>query len=453
MNRGGTEITVGSKSIAVYAKEADLSKKNQIDLIGKEVQQRFEQGTLAQGTGAGANLEVAAIKATSDRVVETNIALNATGVTIDAGITKATAEVEKPVDLRGTTVQKEVQELEGEVALVLVDKAGSEPDMHTARLKAAKNTVVDQALDGNSKGSAIEPGLLDDSALAADARAILSKNNAVVAVVEQVDKAENRPSVTANINITATGAKILENLNPLNALPGMHLTANKGFSLQGVTSRKFVGVGLHTSNHEVPSNEMFDQSIQPSHNQDTLSMMSSAIKNPKGGTDHTRDVHEDEMSEDLCDELVNSQELNTQETGSSTRQGGKAKEGAVAVIEQVMKASVAKTGSAQRIKRNEPLQMVLQEEANQKLELNLRLASSDEAEEDELIESCPEEEATSGDFSPKHNKKKEDGSCNLSILIGPLASFGRSASCMNTLSLDKVVAYFASASATVLASL
>ncbi|OIT18784.1 hypothetical protein A4A49_43278, partial [Nicotiana attenuata] len=275
----------------------------------------------------------------------------------------ATAEVEKPADLRGTTVQKEVQELEGEVALVPVDKAGSEPDMHTTRLKAAKNTVVDQALAGNSKGSAIEPGLLDDSALAADARAILSKNNAAVAVVEQVDKAGNRPvsagsqlktnvalnatdnrstvgvksgaqgvqqskdgdftvvnnmegqlvlvekeqpsnSVTANINITATRAKILENLNPLNALPGMHLTANKGFSLQGVTSKKFVGVGLNNSNHEVPSNEMFDQSIQPSHNQDTLSMMSSATKNPKVGTDHTRDVHEDEMSEDLYDEPV-----------------------------------------------------------------------------------------------------------------------------------------------------
>ncbi|OIT30636.1 hypothetical protein A4A49_63965 [Nicotiana attenuata] len=405
MNRGGTEITVGSKSTAVYAKEADLSKKNQIDLIGKEVQQRFEQGTLAQGIGAGANLEATAFKATSDRVVETNVALNAIGVTIDAGITKATAEVEKPADLRGTTVQKEVQELEGEVALVPVDKAGSEPDMHTTRLKAAKNTVVDQALAGNSKGSAIEPGLLDDSALAADARAILSKNNAAVAVVEQVDKAGNRPvsagsqlktnvalnatdnrstagvksgaqgvqqskggdfivvnnmegqlvlvekeqpsnSVTANINITATGAKILENLNPLNALPGMHLTANKGFSLQGVTSRKFVGVGLNTSNHEVPSNEMFDQSIQPSHNQDTLSMMSSATKNPKGGTDHTRYVHEDEMSEDLCDEPVNSQELNTQETGSSTRQGGKAKEGAVAVIEQVASPSPITSGVA-----------------------------------------------------------------------------------------------------------
>lgn len=50
--------------------------------------------------------------------------------------------------------------------------------------------------------------------------------------------------------------------------------------------------------------------------------------------------------------------------------------------------------------------MVIQEEANQKLEANLRVASSDEAKEDELIESCPEEAAITKDFSPKNSEKR-----------------------------------------------
>ncbi|OIT39493.1 hypothetical protein A4A49_07495 [Nicotiana attenuata] len=73
---------------------------------------------------------------------------------------------------------------------------------------------------------------------------------------------------------------------------------------------------------------------------------------------------------------------------------------------QKMKVSVAKRHepcSAKRMNRHEPLGMVIQEEANKKLEANLHVAISDEAEEDELIES-----ATSGDFSPKHSEKKGD---------------------------------------------
>jgi len=63
--------------------------------------------------------------------------------------------------------------------------------------------------------------------------------------------------------------------------------------------------------------------------------------------------------------------------------------------------------SAKTLKRHEPLWMVIQDEANQKLEANLRVASSDEAKEDELIESCPEEAATTRDFSPKNSEKKK----------------------------------------------
>lgn len=109
------------------------------------------------------------------------------------------------------------------------------------------------------------------------------KEGQLVLVENEYNLSSN--SVTPNINITTIGDQILdqilENMNPLNALPGIHPTANKGFSLQGVTSRKFAGVGLNTSYHEVPSNEMFDRSIQPTHNQDTLSMMSSVIKKSK----------------------------------------------------------------------------------------------------------------------------------------------------------------------------
>jgi len=77
---------------------------------------------------------------------------------------------------------------------------------------------------------------------------------------------------------------------------------------------------------------------------------------------------------------------------------------------QKLKVSVAKRHepcSAKRLKRHEPLWMVIQEEANQKLEANLRVAISDEANEDELIEPCPEEAATIGDISPNHSEKKK----------------------------------------------
>ncbi|OIT24353.1 hypothetical protein A4A49_64446 [Nicotiana attenuata] len=65
----------------------------------------------------------------------------------------------------------------------------------------------------------------------------------------------------------------------------------------------------------------------------TLSMMSSATKQPEGGADHTREQHEDTMrEEELSDELVhNLNELNTQGSGSLTRQGGIAKEGASSI--------------------------------------------------------------------------------------------------------------------------
>ncbi|OIT36954.1 hypothetical protein A4A49_07844 [Nicotiana attenuata] len=96
---------------------------------------------------------------------------------------------------------------------------------------------------------------------------------------------------------------------------------------------------------------------------DTLSMMSSATKNPNEGTGHANDVHEDDMSVDLRDEPVQNLielkeadsskrkswadiaeehdegEESMQETGSSTRQDVKVKDGAVAVMEQVVSPS------------------------------------------------------------------------------------------------------------------
>ncbi|XP_075076597.1 uncharacterized protein LOC142163231 [Nicotiana tabacum] len=68
--------------------------------------------------------------------------------------------------------------------------------------------------------------------------------------------------------------------------------------------------------------------------------------------------------------------------------------------------------SAKTLKRHEPLWMVIQDEANQNLEANLRVAISEEAKEDDLIESCPEEAAITGDFAPNKNEKKEGDSRN-----------------------------------------
>ncbi|OIS95774.1 hypothetical protein A4A49_58590, partial [Nicotiana attenuata] len=77
---------------------------------------------------------------------------------------------------------------------------------------------------------------------------------------------------------------------------------------------------------------------------------------------------------------------------------------------QMQKFSVAKRHepcSTRRLKRHEPLWMVIQEEASQKLEANLRVAISDEAKEGELIESCPEEATTNRDLSTKRSEKKK----------------------------------------------
>ncbi|OIT36477.1 hypothetical protein A4A49_01751 [Nicotiana attenuata] len=231
--------------------------------------------------------------------LETNIALNATGDGPNAGVTQATTTAKKQVDLTSNGEQDEGKELEGVSALV-----------SAAGIKA---TFADQIAPANREKE--------------------SHTNGQLVLVEKEHNMSR-------------------------------------FSLQGVTAKKFVGVGLNTSNHEVPSNVMFDRCIKHSHNQDTLSMMSSTTKNPKGGTDHANDVYEDEMSEDSSDEPVqNLNELkeaisskhktwadiaeehdegeeNIQETGSATRQGGKVKEGAVAVIEQVASPSPITSGVA-----------------------------------------------------------------------------------------------------------
>ncbi|XP_016455156.2 uncharacterized protein LOC107779276 [Nicotiana tabacum] len=77
-------------------------------------------------------------------------------------------------------------------------------------LKAAKNTVVDQALPGTSKGSAFVPGMMNDSALAAAVRTMFAKNNAAITLIGQVDKVERRSATVgsqleANVALNATG--------------------------------------------------------------------------------------------------------------------------------------------------------------------------------------------------------------------------------------------------------
>ncbi|OIT06333.1 hypothetical protein A4A49_09136 [Nicotiana attenuata] len=90
------------------------------------------------------------------------------------------------------------------------------------------------------------------------------------------------------------------------------------------------------------------------------------------------------QQQQITSSLLQQQYRNASSTGSKT-------------TSQKIKAKRHEPSSAKRVKRQEPLQMILQEEDNQKLELNLRLDIYDEAEEDELA-------ATSGDFSPKHKK-------------------------------------------------
>lgn len=57
-------------------------------------------------------------------------------------------------------------------------------------LMAAKSTVLDRGLSGESKRSAIESGqlMMDDNALDAAVRAIFTKNNAAVTELGQLDK-------------------------------------------------------------------------------------------------------------------------------------------------------------------------------------------------------------------------------------------------------------------------
>ncbi|OIT24080.1 hypothetical protein A4A49_30349 [Nicotiana attenuata] len=302
-----------------------------------ERMQGFEQGTLSQGTCNRASARTFKVPGAEQIMEEGQLQQMVKDSAIAGADRLTTAKYHATV----TVVEH-------------VEKAGIQSSVVCSKLET--NIALNATGDGPNVGAAF----VDQIAPANREKESHTKGKLVL-----VEKEHNMSSnsVTPNINITAVGAQILENLNPLNAF-----TANKGFSLQGVTAKKFVGVGFHTSNHEVPSNEMFDRSIKHSHNQDTSSMMSSAIKNPKGGTDHANDVYEDEMSEDSSDEPVqNLNELkeavsskhktwadiaeehdegeeHIQVTGSATRQGGKVKEGAVDVIEQVASPSPIKSG-------------------------------------------------------------------------------------------------------------
>nr|XP_016491757.1 PREDICTED: uncharacterized protein LOC107811360 [Nicotiana tabacum] len=128
------------------------------------------------------------------------------------------------------------------------------------------------------------------------------------------------------VNSGRTSVKAKEQAGQSQVLPGFMHNPTKELSLQDDNGME--RVGLNTSQHDIPSNDLFDRSgnmLQVSDNQQTLSMMSSATK--KGGADHNGEAHEDTMSED--------EEQNTQEICSLTRRGDNAQEGAVTVFEQV----------------------------------------------------------------------------------------------------------------------
>ncbi|OIT34194.1 hypothetical protein A4A49_26303 [Nicotiana attenuata] len=135
-----------------------------------------------------------------------------------------TVQIPALTDVRGDRVNE--QQFAGVRGLELAENNGRNPASGAivpvaealARvvqdLKAAKNSVVDRGLAGESKGSAIEFGqLMDDSALAAAVRAIFSKNNAAVAELGQGDKVEKRPGpidsqLEANVALNTTDSRI-----------------------------------------------------------------------------------------------------------------------------------------------------------------------------------------------------------------------------------------------------
>ncbi|OIT33256.1 hypothetical protein A4A49_61817 [Nicotiana attenuata] len=113
----------------------------------------------------------------------------------------------------------------------------------------------------------------------------------------------------------------------INTIPNIKtplVTLNK---LENEGNNGMARVGSNTSQHDIPSNDLFDHSgnmVKVSNNQQTLSMMSSATI--KGGADHTRQEHEDVIGEaELSDEPVqflNELQENRKAANDSTLQHG-----------------------------------------------------------------------------------------------------------------------------------
>ncbi|OIS98793.1 hypothetical protein A4A49_47481 [Nicotiana attenuata] len=267
------------------------------------------------------------------------------GVSVLDNTTDAT--LDKQTILKGTTVQNEGQEHEGKAQvgkMILLSSTNGATTAGTGRNNEQNlQKIISKREDigkvgGQEKGSkewlVVSPSkrdTIDQPKLKLAAENIVCTNSFDALTIEQTDgenhngkKFELECGDTASkngdnssprnyIKPSALGADIVDGLIPLQFLPGVLSDPTKGLSLQEFKGNNcMAGVGLNKSQHDIPSNELFDRSgnmLQVSNNQQTLSMISSATKK-KGA---------DVMSEaDLSDESV--QILNKlHEAISSTR--------------------------------------------------------------------------------------------------------------------------------------
>ncbi|OIT32786.1 hypothetical protein A4A49_06885, partial [Nicotiana attenuata] len=416
--------------------------------------------------------------------LETNVALNAAGVALDAGVTKATIAVEKPEDLRGTTVQKEVQELEGEDAGMggnsMVKRAGH-------ALKAVHNTnaagwsvMHRQNASQNKRNAPVHTNQVNTPKEVSTSKSfgVLVRESVMDDTRKRVQQLEREAtpktshsktphSVKQNKKSEATAA-------PLNVSKDMVIVNNpKAVEVTGAlaleedveinsttlkdlhSSQQIVPVSSSTKQDRPNDNLVKNMGVRRNVSTGNLGEVLSGSKDQQGATSaivvkrKTWAERVEEEEEDYTDSpnaptfvpskqqqivaalegvsstiqadkevaksgqqraisaTVLSSMQNIDATGSSSAMATKALisdqdralldtldspkphryaySNGSKTTSQKMKVSVAKGHepcSAKRMKRHEPLWMVIQEEANKKLEANLRFPISDEATED-----------------------------------------------------------------------
>ncbi|OIT06558.1 hypothetical protein A4A49_19618 [Nicotiana attenuata] len=288
-----------------------------------------------------------------------------TGVSVLDNTTDAT--LDKQTVLKGTTMQNEGQEHEdGEnhngknFELECGDTASKNGDNTFPRQKTTPKVRKQQQISNAAYGRQNQQQAVVHRSL---------RNRRSPSVQEQVPNSNCKQGVDVNRE-ECRNSVTLELIETSGIKPSDRATLMSskkengkivGMSLQEVKENNcMAGVGLNKSQHDIPSNELFDRSgnmLQVSNNQQTLSMISSETK--KKGADvmseaelsdepvqilnklheaisSTRKlwVDQTEEYEEGEDYVGDAQEQNTQETCSSTRRDDNTKEGAITVFEQ-----------------------------------------------------------------------------------------------------------------------